>query len=146
MSALHRLLGGDLMFSAGVLYLHFEKSLLSFPPGKRNTDQPSPPTPSSNSLSQSIFGVQIGLILLAMIVTRSSIASLQAKRGLPLGNQGVGWLVLSTTNLFTFTNLSRFFYKKKLNELISPPLQSHHSPFPSSTAYSQIIIISAASS
>lgn len=89
------------MFSVGVLYLQFEKSIPSFPLEKRNIDQTSPPAPNSNSLSQNIFGAQIGLILLAMVVTRSSIASLQAKRGLPLGNQGVGWLVLSTTSLFT---------------------------------------------
>jgi GPI ethanolamine phosphate transferase 1 len=34
------------------------------------------------------------MILLAIIVTRSSAMSLQAKEGLPLGNQVVGWLVL----------------------------------------------------
>lgn len=90
------------MFSVGILYLQFEKSILFFFPTKKWSagQQPSPPTPTpaSNSLSQSILGVQIGLILLAMIVTWSSIASLQAKRGLPLGNQVVGWLVLSTTS------------------------------------------------
>lgn len=109
MSALHRLLGGALMFSVGVLYLQFEKSLLFFPPEKRNTGQPSPPTPGPNSLSQSILGVQIGLILLAMIVTPSSIASLQAKRGLPLGNQVVGWLVLGTPSPHSL------FYRKLMN-------------------------------
>lgn len=102
------------MFSVGILYLQFEKSILFFPSKKWSADQPSPPTPGSNSLSQSILGVQIGLILLAMIVTWSSIASLQAKRGLPLGNQVVGWLVLSTTSpiLFhqMFTHDSFFFF------------------------------------
>jgi hypothetical protein len=34
------------------------------------------------------------MILLAVIVTRSSALSLQAKAGLPLGNQIVGWIVL----------------------------------------------------
>lgn len=114
MSALHRLLGGALMLSVGVSYLQFEKSILFFPPKKWNAGQPpqrpppSPPKPGFSSLSQSILGVQIGLILLAMIVTWSSIASLQAKRGLPLGNQVIGWLVLSTTKpLFFF-----FFHQK----------------------------------
>ena len=37
---------------------------------------------------------QIGFIILAMIVTRSSALSLQAKLGLPRGNQLVGWAVL----------------------------------------------------
>lgn len=90
------------MFSVGILYLQFEKSIMLFPPKKWSAGQPSPPTPGSNSLYQSILGLQIGLILLAMIVTWSSIASLQAKRGLPLGNQVVGWLVLSTTSPILF--------------------------------------------
>lgn len=124
----HRLLGGTLMFSVGILYLQFEKAILFFFPtkgwGAGQQPSPSPTTPtrtpaSSTSLSQSILGVQIGLILLAMIVTWSSIASLQAKRGLPLGNQVVGWLVLSTTSPLSssikhlLTAPPLFFLKKR---------------------------------
>lgn len=36
---------------------------------------------------------QIGLIVLAIIVTRSSALSIQSKAGLPRGNQIVGWIV-----------------------------------------------------
>lgn len=39
------------------------------------------------------------MILLAVIVTRSSAASLQAKQGLPLGNQVVAWFVLGEFEL-----------------------------------------------
>lgn len=41
-----------------------------------------------------------------MIVTRSSVASLQAKQGLPLGNQVVGWFVFGAVTLVTveYTN------------------------------------------
>lgn len=74
------------MVSVGVLYLLFEKSLLSLTKSSSST---------IDTLSKSILGVQIGLIVLAMIVTRSSIGSLQAKRGLPIGNQVVGWVILS---------------------------------------------------
>ena len=74
----------------GVLYLLFEKSILSGP--TTNTQSP----PALDTLPRTILGVQIGLIVLAMIVTSSSVASIQAKRGLPIGNQVVGWLVLST--------------------------------------------------
>lgn len=42
---------------------------------------------------------QIGLIVLSMLVTRSSALSLQAKQGLPGGNQAVGWIVLGTYRL-----------------------------------------------
>ena len=41
--------------------------------------------------------VQIGLILLAMLVTHSSATSLQAKLGLPQGSQAVGWVVVGET-------------------------------------------------
>ena len=38
---------------------------------------------------------KVGLVGLAMFVTRSSVLSLQARKGLPLGAQVIGWLVLS---------------------------------------------------
>ena len=75
----------------GVLYLLFERSILSDPTSNRQS------SPAAESLPRTILGVQVGLIALSMIVTSSSVASLQAKRGLPLGNQVVGWLVLSTS-------------------------------------------------
>lgn len=77
------------MFVVGVLYILFEQSILS-----DSADRPGTPMGPLGSISRSILGVQVGLIVLAMIVTRSSIASLQAKKGLPLGNQLMGWIVL----------------------------------------------------
>ena len=71
------------MVSVGVLYLIFKKRILASKASK-----------TKDLLSDSILGAQIGLIMLAMFVTRSSVASLQAKEGLPLGNQVVGWLIL----------------------------------------------------
>ena len=47
---------------------------------------------------------QTGLVLLAMLVTRSSALSLQARAGLPRGNQVVGWLVLVISLLMPFTH------------------------------------------
>lgn len=73
------------MFATGVLYLIFEKSLEA----QRQSAK------VINTFGRMIMGCQIGLILLAIIVTRSSVASLQAKEGLPIGNQIVGWLVMS---------------------------------------------------
>jgi len=75
------------MVLVGVLYIFFEQSILSS--GGKNS------SPTLDGLSSSILGVQVGLIVLAMVVTRSSVASLQAKTGLPTGNQVVGWVVLS---------------------------------------------------
>jgi phosphatidylinositol glycan class N len=50
------------------------------------------------------MGLQIGIILLTIIVTRSSVASLQAKQGLPLGNQVVGWFVLVASLILPFVH------------------------------------------
>ena len=75
------------MASVGVLYLLFETSILA-------SRAAGGPKKGVGRLSRSILGVQIGLVVLAMIVTSSSIRSLQAKRGLPVGNQIVGWFVL----------------------------------------------------
>lgn len=77
------------MVLVGVLYLLFEKSVLSSPISGIQS------LPKVESLSRLIIGVQTGLIVLAMVVTRSSVTSIQSKRGLPLGNQVVGWAVLS---------------------------------------------------
>ena len=78
------------MTIVGILYLLFEASLLA------TSASGGPKTATGDGLSRNIVGVQIGLIVLAMIVTRSSIDSIQAKKGVPAGNQLVGWLVLST--------------------------------------------------
>ena len=79
------------MASVGLLYLLSEKSILSASSSAQG--QLSPPI--ADGLSRNILGAQIGLVVLAMVITRSSVASLQAKRGLPRGNQVIGWLVLS---------------------------------------------------
>ncbi|CAM1511114.1 Fc.00g086270.m01.CDS01 [Cosmosporella sp. VM-42] len=81
------LAGGALMTLVGLAYLAFEDLVLSdfsSPKAKRQ----------GRHLGRTLVGSQIGLIVLSMLVTRSSAMSLQAKQGLPRGNQIVGWLVL----------------------------------------------------
>jgi GPI ethanolamine phosphate transferase 1 len=70
------------MASIGLLYLIFEDSILGV-------------SEKGRSLSRTIIGVQVGLIILAMIVTSSAVSSIQAKEGLALGTQLVGWAVTS---------------------------------------------------
>ncbi|PQE29142.1 GPI ethanolamine phosphate transferase 1 protein [Rutstroemia sp. NJR-2017a BBW] len=77
--------GGALMVAVGVFYLAFERKLLA--KSRMSGDSTAP---ADNLFSRSLIGAQIGLILLAMVVTRSSAMSLQAKTGLPRGNQIVG--------------------------------------------------------
>jgi phosphatidylinositol glycan class N len=84
------LIGGLLTGVVGVLYLIFEDAIL----GKSAPALSGADSKCVFSLSRTVMGIQLGLIPLAMIVTRSSVASLQAKQGLPLGTQVTGWLVL----------------------------------------------------
>ncbi|KAF7189328.1 GPI ethanolamine phosphate transferase 1, partial [Pseudocercospora fuligena] len=83
-------LGGFLILVLGVLYIAFEKSLLvQSAPTKAGLA-----AAGADGISRTILGVQVGLVALAIAVTRSSVASLQAKAGLPLGTQIVGWATL----------------------------------------------------
>ncbi|KAF2805804.1 PigN-domain-containing protein [Mytilinidion resinicola] len=84
------LLGGFLMFAVGAAYLLLEQSIIGSTPNYKDKLAP----PATDGLSKTILGAQIGLVLLAMIVTSSSVTSIQARTGLPLGTQIVGWLTL----------------------------------------------------
>ncbi|KAH6612089.1 Phosphatidylinositolglycan class N-domain-containing protein [Boeremia exigua] len=77
------MIGGGLMFAVGAFYLIFEEKILG-----NATDA------KSNLNSRLILSVQVGLVLLSMIVTNSSIQYIQAKQGLPLGVLVVGWATL----------------------------------------------------
>ncbi|KAM5370532.1 hypothetical protein ACJZ2D_008465 [Fusarium nematophilum] len=81
------LVGGGLMVVVGLAYLVLEDFILA---------DFSSSTSKAKRLhaNRTLLGAQIGLIILAMIVTRSSALSLQAKLGLPYGSQVVGWVVL----------------------------------------------------
>ena len=91
--------GGALMLVAGLAYLLFEHDITSQSRTGRASAQATP-------LSRALMGLQIGVVLLTIIVTRSSVASIQAKTGLPLGNQVVGWLSLISSVTLPF--LHRF--------------------------------------
>ncbi|KAF2748611.1 GPI ethanolamine phosphate transferase 1 [Sporormia fimetaria CBS 119925] len=80
------LVGGLLMFTVGLVYLCYESEIL-----KDGSSQEQPAKTATNVLSRSIVGVQVGLVALAMIVTRSSVWYIRAREGLPLGTKAVGW-------------------------------------------------------
>lgn len=84
-------LGGFLILLLGVLYIAFEKTLLV---QASQTSKNVAADTADDGVSRLILGGQVGLVAVAMFVTRSSVASLQAKRGLPLGTQVVGWVTL----------------------------------------------------
>ena len=89
------------MLGTGVLYLAFEQSITSRSRAQGTSSK------KFDYVSRSIMGTQVGLILLAILVTRSSVASLQAKQGLPLGNQVTGWLILITSLVLPFVHKIR---------------------------------------
>jgi GPI ethanolamine phosphate transferase 1 len=92
------LLGGLLILIIGLLYISLEKSLLvEAAPSKEGFN-----SAKGDTLSRTILGVQVGLVAVSMIVTRSSVASLQAKQGLPLGTQVVGWITLIASLVVPF--------------------------------------------
>ncbi len=84
------MVGGALMVIVGVLYLVLEDFVLA---DFTWSEKPS----QRNHVSRTLVGIQIGLTLLSMVITRSSALSLQAKQGLPRGNQIMGWVVLGTS-------------------------------------------------
>ncbi|KAK3644614.1 Glycosyl phosphatidyl inositol anchor synthesis [Elasticomyces elasticus] len=90
------LIGGLLILAVGVIYI--EKSLLS----STSRSKSGLGAPKADGTSRMILGIQVGLVALAMLVTRSSVASLQAKQGLPLGTQLVGWFTLDSEERSTF--------------------------------------------
>jgi GPI ethanolamine phosphate transferase 1 len=134
------LLGGFLMLSAGILYLLFDHRLANT--GRVDEQR-------QYALSRALVGVQIGLVLLAMIVTQSSVASLQAKQGLPTGNQIVGWLVLgefTSTLSATSANISSVIARHAFpphsvpQQALPPPLGRHLPHFLSDLYHSHDLI------
>ncbi|PIA93798.1 GPI ethanolamine phosphate transferase 1 [Cercospora beticola] len=97
------LLGGFLILLIGVLYIAFEQSLLV----QSSTSKEDLEAAEADYVSRLILGAQVGLVALAMLVTRSSVASLQAKTGLPLGTQILGWITLVTSLILPFAHALR---------------------------------------
>ena len=83
-----------MMFLVGLAYVVFGTILSDGIPAGHDLRSAVVSNAGRDPGARTVLGVQTGLIGLAMYVTSSSVRSLQAKQGLPLGNQVVGWLVL----------------------------------------------------
>ncbi|GAM88281.1 hypothetical protein ANO11243_063140 [Dothideomycetidae sp. 11243] len=92
--------GGVLMLVLGAMYISFEKSILR----QVKADDTELGSVKPDRISRAILGTQVGLVALAIVVTRSSVASLQAKTGLPLGTQVLGWVVLVASFVLPFAH------------------------------------------
>ena len=85
------LLAGFFMAVIGIGYITFEDSIIQQLPGRDKGEKAT----EKPLVSRAVFGTQIGLVLLSLVVTRSAINSIAAREGLPLGTQIVGWLTFS---------------------------------------------------
>ncbi|KAJ5317398.1 Phosphatidylinositolglycan class N-domain-containing protein [Penicillium antarcticum] len=95
--------GGILILLVGFLYIAFEERLLvQTVPSKHRLS-----AADADGVSRMILGLQVGLVALAMLVTRSSVASLQTKQGLPLGTQIAGWATLVASLVLPFAHVLR---------------------------------------
>ena len=81
------------MFAIGILYLVFERAILE--DGKSQSELAKH---ELNHTSRIILGIQLGLVALSMIVTKSSVGYLQARQGIPFG-------VLTVTRATLFASL-----------------------------------------
>ncbi len=79
------------MVAIGVAYLMFEDAVLD--DASTDVAGKGASSPTRDPVSKALLGAQVGLVALSLWVTRSSVLSLQAKQGLPRGNQVVGMLV-----------------------------------------------------
>ena len=85
-----------------------------------------------------IFAFQLGMIPLTMYVTWTSVMSLQAKRGLPLGNQVVGWFVMGR-----FKSPYDIVYMRRLTIVSGAPLLLPfvHRLYPNSHYLHRLVVI-----
>ncbi|EFE37325.1 hypothetical protein TRV_08021 [Trichophyton verrucosum HKI 0517] len=95
--------GGILILLVGFLYIVFEKRLLE--QTVLSSDRQS--AADVNGVSRVILGLQVGLVAISVFVTRSSVSSLRAKQGLPLGTQVAGWTTLVTSLVIPFAHALR---------------------------------------
>ncbi|PYI30328.1 PigN-domain-containing protein [Aspergillus indologenus CBS 114.80] len=86
-------LGGLLMFSCGVLYIIFEPTIHRASPGT---------VVEIDRLGRLLLMFQVGLVPLAIYMTRSAAASLQSREGLPRPTQILGWTILATSFILPF--------------------------------------------
>ncbi|DAA76968.1 TPA_exp: Uncharacterized protein A8136_6734 [Trichophyton benhamiae CBS 112371] len=95
--------GGILIFLVGFLYIVFERRLLE----RTVLSSDGQSAVDANGVSRVILGLQIGLVAISVFVTRSSVSSLKAKQGLPLGTQFAGWTTLVTSLVLPFAHVLR---------------------------------------
>ncbi|KAH8172664.1 phosphatidylinositolglycan class N (PIG-N) domain-containing protein [Sarocladium implicatum] len=90
------MISGFVMAALGVFYLVYDDFVLN------DFTSASSRQPKRLGPERLLVGIQVGLIILATLVTRSSAFALQRRTGLPLGNQIIGWAVMIISMLMPF--------------------------------------------
>ncbi|EPE09923.1 gpi ethanolamine phosphate transferase [Ophiostoma piceae UAMH 11346] len=92
------MLGGAVMVVIGIIYLVFEETIISdFAAASKSASKAvvtNATAVAKDPISRALLGAQVGLIILSMLVTRSSALAIRNKTGLPRGNQIVGLITL----------------------------------------------------
>jgi GPI ethanolamine phosphate transferase 1 len=88
-------MGGLLMLVGGLGYLALEDQITS-------QSRSGTANRQASLLSRILMGVQLGVLLLTIVVTHSSVLSMQAGKGLPLGNQVTSWVCLLSSVALPF--------------------------------------------
>ncbi|KAK9324789.1 Phosphatidylinositolglycan class N-domain-containing protein [Lipomyces orientalis] len=71
-----------------------------------------------STFTMAVLGLQLGLVILSMVVTYSTVKALQARKGLPFGNQIVGWLVLGASLTLPFLHLKSKYHDYRARLLL----------------------------
>ena len=92
------MLGGAVMAVIGIIYLVFEETIINdFAAASKSASKAvatNAAAVAKDPISRALLGAQVGLIILSMLVTRSSALAIRNKTGLPRGNQIVGLITL----------------------------------------------------
>lgn len=81
------------------------------------------------------------MVLLALIVTRSSVSSLQSRQGLPFGNQVAGWFVLGKFAFYPCSTLPLLDHDSDFDVAASLSLPFFHKLYPNSHYLHRLMII-----
>lgn len=87
------------MFAVGLVYLSLERYIID---GDETSENETASRAGLDIPTQFVYGSQMGLVLLAIIVTWHSVITLQARQGLGNGNIYVGWFTLGKKQTFFF--------------------------------------------
>ncbi|GIK00892.1 glycosyl phosphatidyl inositol anchor synthesis [Aspergillus viridinutans] len=129
--------GGILILLVGFLYIAFEKRLLV----QTAPSKDGPGAADADGVSRAIHGLQVGLVALAMLVTRSSVASLEDEAGTSAGNTDCWVGYAGVCLFFLFLLHSAFFSTGNIVSVSSFSLDAVYRLLPIFDPFSQAALL-----